>query len=182
MKILVLAPPMGGLGGVQQYTATLVRALGSILGEENVRLTAVPGEPKARRDGTVALQRSVKLKFFGRVIRDAIRWRPELIICTHLGVAPAAMRVKSLFGIPYWIVLHGIEVWGELPPGKLRALQKAQRLIANSKFTLEATVSRHGLTGKKTSVLPPAFQKPNAAQGARPAERIKRKENGRPTV
>jgi glycosyltransferase involved in cell wall biosynthesis len=182
MKVLVLAPPMGAVGGVQQYTATLIRALEEVLGAANVRLIAVPGEAEARTDGSVALRRSVKARFLSRVIWQAMRWRPNLIVCTHLGVALAALRVKSLLRIPYWIAVHGIEVWGDLPPAKLRALRQAQRLIANSKYTLDVTVSRHDLAGKATSILPPAFQESELAASSLVIESPEGQEHIRPTV
>lgn len=167
MKVLVLAPPMASVGGVQQYTTTLVSALEAILGKNNARMAAVPAEPKFLPDGTFALSRGVKVKYLARVISEAISWRPDFIICTHLGVAPAAQKVRSIFGIPYGIVLHGIEVWGDLPPSKLRALRHAGRLVANSRFTLDATVSRHSLQGIPTSILPPSFQEiPHRAKSA----------------
>jgi glycosyltransferase involved in cell wall biosynthesis len=176
MKVLVLAPPMQGVGGVQQYTATLVRALGAIFGERNTRLVAVPAEPELLPDGTFAFPRSVKFRFLARAIVEALRWRPDLMICTHLGVAAAASVVKIFFGIPYWIILHGIEVWGDLPSAKLRALQRAERLVANSRFTLEATVSRHTQAGNKSSVLPPAIEY------VRPTELAPNAEDARPIV
>jgi phosphatidylinositol alpha-1,6-mannosyltransferase len=158
MKVLVLAPSIGSVGGVQQYTTTLASALETILGKSNTRMAAVPAEPKLLPGGTLALSRSVKVRYLLRVVGESIRWRPDLIICTHLGVAQAARTTRWVFGIPYWIVLHGIEVWGDLPPAKLQALRHAERLVANSRFTLDATVSRHSLQGMQSSVLPPAFQ------------------------
>jgi len=47
MKILVLAPPIGTAGGIQNYTATYVRALREVTGEKNMRMIAVPAEPSA---------------------------------------------------------------------------------------------------------------------------------------
>jgi len=182
MKVLVLAPPMGAAGGIQQYTATLVSALAKILDEENVRLIAVPSQAEARADGSFGLRKSVKLRFLMRVLWGAMKWRPDLVICTHLGVAPAALKVKSLFKKPYWVVLHGIEVWGDLPPTKLRALREAQRLIANSKFTLDATVSGHNLEGKDCSILPPSFERAQIENRTQGVDIHGGTENSHPTV
>jgi len=182
MKVLVLAPPMEAAGGIQQYTATLIAALAKILGEENVRLVAVPSQAEARADGSLALRKSVKLLFLTRVLWGAIQWRPDLVICTHLGVAPAALKVKSLFKKPYWVVLHGIEVWGNLAPTKLRALREAQRLIANSRFTLDATVTRHNLEGKDCSILPPSFEPAQIADRTQGVDIYGGTENIHPTV
>jgi glycosyltransferase involved in cell wall biosynthesis len=157
MKVLVLAPPMGATGGIQRYTETLVRALRETLTEKNVRLLAVSAEPESGPNGTTALRPGVKLRFFLSAVAMAFRWRPRLILCTHIGVAPIARIIQRLIGAPYWVVIHGIEIWGELSPPKLRALRGAQRLVTNSRFTIQAASARHGLSRCKVSILAPAF-------------------------
>jgi phosphatidyl-myo-inositol dimannoside synthase len=157
MKILVLAPPMGGTGGIQNYTGALVRALREITGEKNVRLVAVPAEPTARADGSAALGRVTKIRFLLNAIGAAISWRAQLVICTHVGVSPVARIIHRISGAPYWVILHGIDVWCELAPSKVEALRGAQQLVAISKFTLESTSARHGLEKSKSAFLPPTF-------------------------
>src|ERR1019366_9005922 len=143
MKPLVLAPPMGSAGGVQRYTTTLVRSLEDIEGTESVRVIAVSAEPQLRDDGELALSLSTKVRFFLAAVKQALIWHPQLIICAHIGVAPVGWVIHRVFGVPYWVVLHGIEVWGDLSRGKERALRGAQRLICNSRFTSETTSARH---------------------------------------
>jgi glycosyltransferase involved in cell wall biosynthesis len=157
MKILVLVPPMGSSGGIQRYTATLVRSLEDILGKDDVRAVAISAEPVLRGGGTYALSLGTKVRFFAAALMQALFWYPDLTICTHIGVAPTARVIHRALGIPYWIVLHGIEVWGELPRRKERALRGAQRLICNSLFTSETTSARHQLSGVNAVILPPAF-------------------------
>src|SRR5665213_1841859 len=154
-KVLVLAPCLSAVGGVQSYTKTLVAALQEILGAEGVRVVAVSREPEAQQNGTLALSRSVKLGFFVRALAAAMVWRPDLVICAHLGVAPAAQIIRKFRAIPYWLVIHGIEVWANLPPAKQRALRGAQRYIALTRFTLNATIARHALGTPQCVILPP---------------------------
>jgi phosphatidylinositol alpha-1,6-mannosyltransferase len=168
MKVLVLAPPMGAAGGVQSYTKTLVRALEQIQGAANVRLLAVHAEPRPGSDGELSFSAGVKARFLAAAAWKAIVWRPQLVICAHVGVGPAARIIQRITGIPYWIILHGIEVWGEVGPGKLRALRGAQRLLAVSKFTFSVASSRHGLSNSNVSILPPSF-KIDSEQGSSPA-------------
>jgi phosphatidyl-myo-inositol dimannoside synthase len=156
-KVLILAPPMGAAGGVQLYTKMLAHALNDLLGERNVQMIAVSGEPEATPDGAMALSTSVKLKFFATTMAAALRWHPDLVICSHIGVAPAARYIQRFTGTPFWVALHGIEVWGELPPQKLDALEHAARLVSNSRFTLEVAAARHSLKTDNSAILPPAF-------------------------
>jgi phosphatidylinositol alpha-1,6-mannosyltransferase len=157
MKILVLAPPMGATGGVQRYTATLIDALNDILGSKNVRVVSVSAEPQPRHDGELALTLRTKARFFASAMVQALVWRPQIIICAQIGVAPAGRVIRRLLGIPYWVVLYGIEVWGDLPPNKEVALQSAQRLISISQFTSDTTSARHKLSRIDTIIFPPAF-------------------------
>jgi glycosyltransferase involved in cell wall biosynthesis len=155
MKVLVLASPMGTTGGVQTYTNTLVRSLEHILGKQNVYLLAVSAEPRLRSDGEFALSAFVKLKFFAASLLKAIFWRPQLVICTHLGVGSVGRVIKQITGTPYWMVLHGIEVWGDVGAKKLRALRGVEKFISLTKFTFNAASSRHSLPTSKSSILPP---------------------------
>lgn len=157
MKILVLAPPMGATGGIQNYTATLVKALGEIYGERNVRMVAVPAEAEKRGDGGSALGRGTKLRFLMSAMSAAVLWRPQLIWCAHVGVAPAAVMIRRVTGTPYFVMLHGIEVWGELAAPKVAALRGAKQLVAVSKFTAQTASERHKLRREEIAVLPPTF-------------------------
>jgi hypothetical protein len=44
-----------------------------------------------------------------------------------------------LMRTPYWVILYGIEVWGELATGKHKALRSEKRLVSLTRFTLYAT-------------------------------------------
>ena len=137
LKVLVLAPPLQAVGGIQNYVQTLFAALQNVLGEDDVRIVAVPGEPERRDDGSSALPPFVKVRFLVSALAAAISWSPDLIICAHIGVAPAGRIIQKLTRIPYWVVLYGIEVWGELSPAKQKALRAAQRLVSITRFTSE---------------------------------------------
>src|SRR6202050_5298197 len=154
-KVLVLAPPMSGIGGVQNYTRALVRGLQTILGDQAVRLCAVPAEPVAQADGTMDLSAATKVRFLASAFIQVFRGRPDLVICAHIGMAPAARLIRKVTGIPFWQCLHGIEVWRALSPSKERALKSAQRYIALTRFSLQATVDQHQLGEVSAVMLPP---------------------------
>jgi phosphatidyl-myo-inositol dimannoside synthase len=166
MKVLVLAPSLKAMGGVQSYTKTLAAGLEEILGHSQVRMVPVPGEPALKKDGSSALPWSVKAIFFLRALATAMLWRPNLVICTHLGVAPVAQIIEKYCGIRYWLVLHGIEVWGELPTPKYRALRGAQCYVALTRFTLNATAARHALGKPAAILLPPPLASVHGSDAA----------------
>jgi len=158
-KVLVLAPPLQAVGGVQNYVRTLIAALQDVLGKDDVRVVAVPAESEAHDDGSSSLPPSVKLRFLASAFAAAISWSPDLIVCAHVGVAPVARLIQKVKRIPYWVTLYGIEVWGELPANKRNALQSAQRLISITCFTLDATVARQSLQQSRVLILPPTLPK-----------------------
>jgi glycosyltransferase involved in cell wall biosynthesis len=156
-KVLVLAPSLQSVGGVQNYTSTLFEALQVVLGRDLVRMIAVPGEPEIRERRSLALPPSVKLRFFLSALAAAISWSPDLMICAHVGLTPAARLIQKFTGVPYWVVLYGIEVWGDLATSKRNSLRAAQRYVAITRFTLDATIARHGLERHRELILPPTL-------------------------
>ena len=114
-KVLVLAPSLKAIGGVQNYTRTLLDALREVLGNDRVRLVAVSEDAAPRHNAPPALRASAKIRFLFSALATAISWRPDLIICAHVGVAPVGRLIRRFTGISYWVVLYGIEVWGDLP-------------------------------------------------------------------
>lgn len=158
-KVLVLAPSLKSIGGVQSYIRTLVDALNVVLGSDRVRVVAVAGDPEIRDDGNLALRRSVKIRFLASAVATAVSWSPDLTICAHVGLAPAARVIQKITRTPYWLVLYGIEVWGELPAAKAKALRGAARYVSITRFTLDATIARHNLKEPGASILPPTLLK-----------------------
>lgn len=156
-KVLVLSPSLKAIGGVQNYTNTLLDALRDVLGNDRVRIVAVPEDAIPRRNGHAALGTSAKVRFLAAAVASAIFWRPDLVICAHVGVAPVGRLIRRLTGVSYWVVLYGIEVWGELSKAKRDALRGAARLVAITRFTLEATIRRHDLGGVSAVILPPTL-------------------------
>ena len=169
-KVLVLSPSLKSTGGVQNYKKTLVSALRTVLGDDRVRLISIAADPEMHPDGTVSLRPSVKLRFFLSALAVAITWSPDLIICAHVGLATTARVIERLIGAPYWLVLYGIEVWGDLTPSKKNALRAAKRYVTITRFTLEATVARHGLRKPDALVLPPSLPmaSPSSILGGEP--------------
>jgi glycosyltransferase involved in cell wall biosynthesis len=88
--------------------------------------------------------------------------------------------LKRTFQIPYWLTLHGIEVWGDLSSVKRRALLGAKQLISNSRFTLDAVISRHALGAKEASIIPPALT--DVISSGTPSPEDRRANHARPVV
>ncbi|MGC2333184.1 MAG: glycosyltransferase family 4 protein, partial [Candidatus Acidiferrales bacterium] len=174
------APSLKSIGGVQNYIRTLVDALNVVLGNDRVRVVTVAGDPEVRGDGNLALRESVKFRFLASAVANAVSWSPDLILCAHVGLAPAARLIQKVTRAPYWLVLYGIEVWGDLPTAKLKALREAQRYVAITRFTLDATTARHNLKEPRASILPPTLLK--SRPEVSDPNYVASKDSARPTV
>ena len=169
-KILILSPSLQSIGGVQTYTRQLFAGISVVLAPENVRIVSIAADPEARPDGAT-LPALAKLRFLIRCFTSSLAFRPDTIVCMHIGIAPLARAISRITRKPYWLVLHGIEVWGDLPEAKLRALRDADRSIVLSCFTLQTASMRHALAQKDALLLPPYFE-PVASQNHLPADSV----------
>jgi len=157
-RVLLLTPSLREVGGVQSYTRQLIAGLNEVLGDDKVRVVEVGALNVPHTGGSAAIPAWAKLRFAAGAAATAIMWRPDLIVCAHIGVAPVARLIRPLTHARHWLVLHGIEVWDALPPAKLRALRDADRYISLSRFTLQAAAERHSLRPRNPIWLPPFLE------------------------
>jgi len=154
MKVLVLALPMETTGGVQRYTNALVRALRELLSDENVRMLAIRQQMGSGLKGQRRLGAWVKGCFVVETLCMAARWRPDLVICAHVRLAPVGWLLRVLGQCHYWVVAYGVEVWGALSFWKRYALRKAERILSISAFTRKQLIRRHRVLPERISLLP----------------------------
>lgn len=157
MKVLVLVPPMENAGGIQRYSATLVRALNEIVNDWDVKMLAIQ-RPQSKRIGEqTGLGLRVKSRFVLQTLWGAAYWKPDLVICTHVGLAPIGWLLRALWQCSYWVAAHGIEVWGTLSFEKQSALRKADKVLAVSAFTSKRLIERHLISPEQITILPNAL-------------------------
>ena len=159
-RVLLLTPSLREVGGVQSYTRQVIAGLSEVLGKDNVGVIEVGAPSRERTGGPATIPAWAKLRFAASAVASAIQWRPNVVLCVHIGVAPVARLIRSITGTRYWLVLHGIEVWDALAPTKLRALREADRYISLSRFTLRAAAERHSLNPRDPIWLPPYLETP----------------------
>jgi glycosyltransferase involved in cell wall biosynthesis len=152
-------------GGIQSFSRALLQAL---LGNEqlghidilvkNDRITSekLVGNSKVRvwtfgrwREGPVRTCMFV----LGLISVAALR-RPNLIIVGHANFVRVASLVRRALGIPFWVILHGVEVWNARGKRVGKYLHKAERLLAVSRFTRDKVAKEQGLDLTRFSLLP----------------------------
>jgi glycosyltransferase involved in cell wall biosynthesis len=95
----------------------------------------------------------------------------DLTVCSILALAPVAATIRFVYKTPFWVVCHGTEVWGPLPPYKRFALRQADRVLSVSRFTAEKLSEVHKIPQRRVSILHNAI--PDDLErllSARPAE------------
>src|SRR5688500_9671118 len=83
-RLMLLAPPMVGSGGSQRYIETLEEAFRTVaLGAEVTVVAMRPLEAGRSRFSRAA----IKGHFVLQVLRELLRRRPDLVLCTHVAVS-----------------------------------------------------------------------------------------------
>jgi glycosyltransferase involved in cell wall biosynthesis len=156
-RVLVLAPQVWSRdGGVQRYSRSILQALAVIRPKASVQLLTLLDSP--RPFPKVAL---------GWAAIASIASKPQLVICTHLHLAPLAMLVARLSGARFWLACHGIEVWGPLGGLRRRALESADLLLPVSRFTADQLHQQLGSSLPSMQVLPNTFDAKRFQPGPR---------------
>lgn len=167
-RIFLWAPEFGtGPGGIQQYTREVLWALGELFGPQNVfglSYGAVDREFVAARMSGCATVEGVPRPLRGaafalRALREARRFRPDLILSTFPRFAPVGWACRRLLGVPFVTAAHGVEVWGRQSFLLRRSLGAANRVLAVSEYTARRMREENGMPF--VSVLP------NCVDGAR---------------
>jgi len=167
MTIHVWVPEYtSAVGGIQTFSRFVIRALRDIFPRVELEVfskndTSFP-DP-TNNSATIFRPlgwwptRLRTAAFAAELTQRAVRERPNLIITTHANFAPVANSMKSLLGIPYLAIGHGIEVWDLKQGTTWRALRAATVIAAVSAFTRDKMSSVLRLPKDAIAILPNTF-------------------------
>jgi glycosyltransferase involved in cell wall biosynthesis len=154
------------VGGIQTFSRFVIRALRAIFPRAKLDVfskndTSFPDPTHNPASTFTPLgwwpTRLRTAAFATELTRRALRERPNLIITTHVNFAPVARSMKSLLGIPYVAIGHGIEVWDLTQGAAWRALRAATVIAAVSMFTRDKMSSALKLPKDAIAILPNTF-------------------------
>lgn len=91
------------------------------------------------------------------LVLEALLNRPSLILCGHLNFAPVALWLYRFTGVPYWIIVYGIDAWSVQNQWKVEALRAAEKIISISGYTRDRLIAEQNLSAAKISLLPVTF-------------------------
>lgn len=153
-------------GGIQVYSAYLFQALRAHHPAHQYQIflkhdlpEAIPSPPATIEFHTAGQSPTPfqTIQFILQLLKPHIQSPPNLIISTHLNFTIVAYLLKSIKGIPYWTIAHGIEAWNIQKPLLKLALQNADRILAVSHYTRDRLLKEQNLDPNKIVVLPNTF-------------------------
>jgi glycosyltransferase involved in cell wall biosynthesis len=97
------------------------------------------------------------LHFAANLVSAALIKRPSLIVCGHLNFAPVAFWIHRFTGIPYWIIVYGVDAWNVKNLWKKKALQAAHKVISISEYTRNRLTEEQKIHAQKIPLLPVTF-------------------------
>lgn len=169
-------------GGIQTYSAFLLRALRDVWPEPRYEVFLKNDDPRGAAAGNLHFHASGGLPnwlrtpgFAARIGTRALLERPRLVIAGHLNFAVVSDWLSRVAGIPFWILTHGIEAWGVERPALTRALSRATCVVSVSRYTARRLIDEQGLDPARVTLLPCTFDPDRFQPRARPtalAERL----------
>nr|WP_290227522.1 glycosyltransferase [Trichocoleus desertorum] len=168
----------GYMGGIQVYSAVLLQALQDLYPDAQYDVFL-----KYDRADGVNLQNlkflpQTRFHYFGQSHGDRHLWRrygmaslaaakmvslglwqrPTLILTTHLDFYSVVFDwLKRVTGVPYGVVLHGLEAWNVENTALKSVLQRADQVMAVSHYTRDRLLREQSLQPDHVTVLPNAF-------------------------
>jgi len=112
--------------------------------------------------------------FVTRCFASLAQNRPDHLVCTHVNFGPAAHIAKKIFGVPYTLVAHGIDIHAELPDRTIESIRNADRIIAVSEWTRARVKGLGGMDRARIEILPNTFDEMRFAPGPKSPELIAR--------
>ncbi|HUJ40886.1 MAG TPA: glycosyltransferase family 4 protein [Candidatus Acidoferrales bacterium] len=81
--------------------------------------------------------------------------RPDLVLFTHVSLAPLGELVRRLApGARVAVLAHGTEVWSPLEARVARFLPRIDSFVSPSAFTAQKLADLHAIPGEKITVIP----------------------------
>ncbi len=97
------------------------------------------------------------IHFTFNLVLKALTNRPKFILCGHINFAPIAFLLHRVTGIPYGIIVYGIDAWEIKSIWKVKALYAAEKIISISSYTRDRLINEQNLSPDKIELLPVTF-------------------------
>jgi len=158
-RVLYLVPDLlGPPGGIARYCRLVAQAL--LEAGVNLHVLALMDEP---RNGEVHAAKfpgmtyipcaGSRPAFIRQTIERTIQARPGLVLTGHVNLAPLGWALARLSRASQVTFLYGIDAWTPLSRTRRLALQRADRLLAISRYTAGRASQANALDPARLRVL-----------------------------
>jgi glycosyltransferase involved in cell wall biosynthesis len=151
-------------GGIQTYSAFFLQALQDLYPRVPYHVflkNDVYGSAEAVGDSITKFSfagswpKELRTLYFALLaVGQGLMERPGIIISTHAHFSTLACYLKKVARIPYWVVAHGIDVWGLTNPALKKALREADLILSVSAYTRDRLLSEQQFDPEKVVILP----------------------------
>ena len=154
--LALVSDAFGGYGGIAQYNRDFLTACAM-----NSELSQITVLPRIAPDEVGILPPSVtqtdalrnRILYSARALRTALRMKPKVIFNGHIYHGPIALPLARLTGAKLVSQLHGTEVWNDIAPRHLHALQKSDLILTVSRDTRARAIAQLTLPPEKVVVV-----------------------------
>ena len=186
--LALLSDAYGAGGGIAKVNRDLLGALSAHDAVDRVRvLSRVPASGDPDLPPGVELDDDAgggAAAFVASVAKAVLRGGYDGVVCGHLHLVPLAALAAARTGVPWVLVVHGVEVWG--PPhwpatqGRLaqaatrRALATVDRVVSVSALTRDRFSARFGVPADRVTVLPNSVELADYGPGPKRSDLLAR--------
>ncbi|MDH3691807.1 MAG: glycosyltransferase family 4 protein, partial [Gammaproteobacteria bacterium] len=173
----LVTDPFGGVGGIAQYNrdvistltqSTQTNAILSLPRLPPVRLYALPFKLEEKYIPSSSLRYAI------RGVWLAVSWKPDLILCGHINLLPAAVLVKKVLRIPLILEVYGIDAWRPKSKFQCRLVESVDLVFAISRYTRNSFMSWAHVAPHKVRVLPNAIHRECYTPAGKPEYLVER--------
>lgn len=157
VRILALATDaFGGRGGIAQYNRDLFAALTAAGTAASLIVVVRAAAEDARSPARVRQlpPRRGRIAYALTAIARALTFRPKVVFCGHLFMAPLAFVAARLAGAKLIVQLHGIEAWRRPSRWRRAAVERADLVLCVSRHTRAKLLDWAALAPERALVLP----------------------------
>ena len=177
--LLVCTDAFGGHGGVAAVNRMLCHALTAApLSAEVTVIPRLEHDPSDGIPDRVTVRADAVDGIWAYLMatgRTLVGPSPDLVLCTHIHLLPAAFTAARWHGVPLLLLIHGIEAW--TPPERRGArLLSAQpdAVVGVSQYTLDRFRTWCDVPESRCHVIPNAVNLKDFGPGPKPPELLDR--------
>lgn len=164
MRILVIQPTVfQSQGGIQRFNRLLCKAVSEFCALKKSRGKCLSLYDNPNVNSKYIDVNSIDFRGFNgfkvAFVMEVLKacFGADLLIIGHVNLAPLGLAAKLIFGKPYLVVTHGIEVWNRLPLVKRISLRKADLILSVSAYTKNKVNVIQGIPKGRIALFPMAL-------------------------